>query len=68
MSDPYADRMNAVAKLRVQQIQISAQIEDEIAKAWRLAPMSMDLRTFAATLGMLPEDVEALLAARGITA
>lgn len=65
MADPYADRMNAIARLRVQQVQIEQQIGDEIAKAWRLAPLQ-NLRTFAATLGMLPEDVQALLSARGI--
>jgi len=63
--NPYTERMNAIAALRVQKLKIDAQIGDEVAKAWRLAPVQ-NLKTFASTLGMAQKDVQALLAARGI--
>lgn len=67
MSNPYTDRMDAIARLRVQKAHIEQQMGDEIAKAWRLM-VPQNLETFAATLNMTQADVLDLLAARGITA
>jgi hypothetical protein len=64
-TNPYTERMDAIAKLRTQKLQIDAQINEEIAKAWRLAP-SKNLKTFASSLGMTQAAVQAVLAARGI--
>lgn len=65
MTTPYTDRMNAIARLRVQRIAVESQINDEIAKAWRLAPSS-NLDTFAQTLNMDPESVRLILESKGI--
>lgn len=60
------DRMNAIARLRTQEIAIKAQIGDEIAKAWRLSSNAVDLDSFASNLGMLVDDVRQVLWDRGI--
>jgi hypothetical protein len=59
--------MNAIARLRTEKLKIDAQINDEITRAWRLAP-TKNLKSFAASLGMTQADVKAVLAARGINA
>jgi hypothetical protein len=65
MNTPYTDRMNAIARLRMQRAAVESQINDEIAKAWRLSP-SNNVETFAQTLGLLPEDVRLILESKGI--
>lgn len=65
MANPYEDRMNAIARLRVQKIAVEQQIGDETAKAWRLAPVQ-DLASFAQNLGATPADVRRELETRGI--
>lgn len=59
--------MNAIARLRVQKIAVEQQIGDEIAKAWRLAPVQ-DLTAFAQNLGLTEDEVRSVLEARGIRA
>jgi hypothetical protein len=66
-NNPYTDRMNAIAALRTQKLKLDAQINDEITRAWRLAP-AKNLKTFAASLGMTQASVQAVLAAKGINA
>ncbi len=65
-SNPYMDRMNAIARLRTEKLKIEAQIGDEIAKAWRLSSDAVDLDTFASNLGMIVDDVRQTLWDRGI--
>ncbi len=65
MSNPYTDRMTEIARLRNQRRVIENQIEVEIAKAWRLSPVN-SLEVFAQTLGMTPEDLQAVLEKHGI--
>lgn len=65
MNTPYTDRMNAIARLRMQRTAVESQINDEIAKAWRLSP-SNNLDAFAQTLGLAPEDVRLILESKGI--
>lgn len=64
-SNPYTDRMNEIARLRNQALIIQNQIGDEIAKAWRLAPVN-NMEVFASNLGMTQDDVQAILESRGI--
>jgi hypothetical protein len=66
-NNPYTDRMNAIAALRTQKLKLDAQINDEITRAWRLAP-TKNLKTFASSLGMTQASVQAVLAAKGINA
>lgn len=63
--NPYTDRMNAIARLRVQRAAIENQINDEIAKAWRLSP-SPNLEIFSQNLNMDPESVRLILESKGI--
>lgn len=65
MASPYEDRMNAIARLRVQKIAVDQQIGDEMAKAWRLAPVQ-NLVVFAQNLGTTPAEVRRELEIRGI--
>lgn len=65
MSNPYEDRMNAIARLRMQRLAIEHQIGDEIAKAWRLAPVK-NLEVFSANLGLTEAEVQGLLEQHGI--
>lgn len=59
--------MNAIARLRVQKIAVEKQIGDEMAKAWRLAPVQ-NLAVFAQNLGITEAEVQAVLEERGIKA
>ncbi len=63
--NPYTDRMNAIARLRVQREAIENQINDEIAKAWRLSP-APNLEIFAQNLNLGQEDVRLILESKGI--
>jgi len=65
--NPYTDRMDAIARLRMQKAAIEAQIGDEIAKAWRLAPVQ-NFAVFAQNLGLSEVEVQGILEARGIRA
>lgn len=65
MNNPYTDRMTAIARLRVQRLAVENQINDEIAKAWRLSP-SPNLAVFAQNLGMDSESVRLILESKGI--
>ncbi len=65
MSNPYTDRMGEIARLRNYWRGIEHQIGDEIAKAWRLAPVS-NIEVFSANLGMDVESVVEILGKRGI--
>lgn len=59
--------MNAIARLRVQKIAVEQQIGDEIARAWRLAPVN-NLAVFAQNLGLSEAEVQGILEVRGIRA
>lgn len=65
MGNPYTDRLNEITRLRAQRDTIDRQIQDEIAKAWRLSP-TQNLEAFAATIELEAEAVRQILADRGI--
>ena len=65
MGNPYTDRMNEITRLRAQWALIERAIGDEVAKAWRLSPIS-NLEVFADSLQMEPESVRQILQDRGI--
>ena len=65
MGNPYTDRMNEIARLRIQALVIERAIGDEIAKAWRLSPIS-NLKVFSANVGLTPVQVKKILGDRGI--
>lgn len=65
MNNPYSDRMMEIARLRNQRMVIDSQIDDEIAKAWRLAPVN-NLTVFAFNLGIGEDELRRVLESRGI--
>jgi hypothetical protein len=65
-SKAYTDRLTKIASLRNQSALIKAQLDDEIAKAWLLAPASKTRSAFAHVVGLTLSELNTLLTAKGV--